>query len=132
MNIPVANQAISSAMTEALGAGGGGAAAQPAGADKFQAMMNSSHLTPPAAAQAPDTGLKQVQEMVAKHDAAADKAMNDVKAFGDNIGSMNPLEAIGESSKVTMQLATVNFDFQAKMSVVNASKSSAETLMKNQ
>jgi type III secretion inner rod protein HrpB2 len=133
MTIAVANQAISSAVTQALDAGGAaGGAAQPGGADKFQALMNTAHLAPPASAAGPDTGLKQVQEIVAKHDAAAEKVMGDMKNFSDNITSMNPLEAIGESSRISLQLATVNFDFQAKMGIVDASKSAAETLMKNQ
>jgi type III secretion inner rod protein HrpB2 len=132
MTFPAANQAISSAVTQALDAGGASAPAEPGGAGKFQALMNNPHLTPPTSAAGPDTGLKQVQEIVEKHDAAAEKVMGDMKTFSDNIGSMNPLEAIGESSKISLQLATVNFDFQAKMGIVDASKSAAETLMKNQ
>jgi len=130
VTIPVSTQAISSVMPEALEAGGGGAAVQPGAADRFQALMNNAQLSPPASAQ--DTGLNHVQEIVAKHDAAADKAMNDMKTFSENIGSMNPLDAIGASSRISLELASVNFDFQAKMGIVDASKSAAETLMKNQ
>jgi type III secretion inner rod protein HrpB2 len=130
MTIPVSTQAISSVMPEALEAGGGGASVQPGAADRFQALMNNAQPSPPVSAQ--DTGLNQVQEIVAKHDAAADKAMTDMKTFSENIGSMNPLDAIGESSRISLELASVNFDFQAKMGIVDASKSAAETLMKNQ
>jgi type III secretion inner rod protein HrpB2 len=132
MTIALPNQAISSAMTQALEAGGPTAPAQMAGADKFQALMSNPHLMPPASASGPDTGLRQVQEIAAKHDAAAEKVMGDMKTFSDNVSTMNTLEAIGESSKISLQLATVNFDFQAKMGIVDASKSAAETLMKNQ
>lgn len=129
MTIAVTNQAISSALTQAVDAG---SPVQPGGAEKFQALMNSPHMTPPATAVSPDNGIGKVQEMVTAHDAATEKVMSDMNAFSQNVGSMNPLEAIGASSKISLQLATVNFDFQAKMGIVDASKSAAETLMKNQ
>ena len=133
MTIQVASQAMSAALADAAGASGGaGAAVQPGGAEKFQALMNDPQLAPPASAAHADGGLKQVEEVVAKHDVAAQKTMDDMKAFSDNIGAMNPLDAIGEASRVSLELATVNFDFQAKMGIVDASKSAAETLMKNQ
>jgi type III secretion inner rod protein HrpB2 len=41
-------------------------------------------------------------------------------------------QVVAESARAAMEMYQVQFDFQAKMSVVSSSKSSAETLMKNQ
>lgn len=41
-------------------------------------------------------------------------------------------EMTAAAMKTTLELATTQLDMQAKMGVVNSSKSSIETLMKNQ
>jgi type III secretion inner rod protein HrpB2 len=98
-------------------------------AQKFQAMMQAPNLVPPASHSSEGTAFSQ---MVASHDAAAQQAMQHITEFSQRTGDMDVKQVIAESAQAAMEMYQVQFDFQAKMSVVSSSKSSAETLMKNQ
>jgi type III secretion inner rod protein HrpB2 len=100
-------------------------------AQKFQAMMDAQHLVPPSA-QASGSEGSVFTQMVASHDAAAQHAMDHIMEFSQRSGDMDVKQVIAESAQAAMEMFQVQFDFQAKMSVVSSSKSSAETLMKNQ
>jgi type III secretion inner rod protein HrpB2 len=98
-------------------------------AQKFQAMMQAPNLVPPTSHASEGT---QFSQMVASHDAAAQQAMQHITEFSQRTGDMDVKQVIAESAQAAMEMYQVQFDFQAKMSVVSSSKSSAETLMKNQ
>jgi len=100
-------------------------------AQKFQALMEQPHLTAPSA-QAMGGDASVFTQMVASHDAAAQNAMHHIAEFSQQAGDMDVKQVIAESAQAAMEMYQVQFDFQAKMSVVSSSKSSAETLMKNQ
>ena len=59
-------------------------------------------------------------------------ALEQVETLSANAGSLTPTQQIGAAAQVSLNLSLAQFDFQTKMAVVSASKSSAETLMKNQ
>jgi type III secretion inner rod protein HrpB2 len=99
-------------------------------AQKFQAMMDAQHLAP--STQASNNEASVFSQMVASHDAAAQHAMEHITEFSQRTGDMDVKQVIAESAQAAMEMYQVQFDFQAKMSVVSSSKSSAETLMKNQ
>jgi type III secretion inner rod protein HrpB2 len=99
-------------------------------AQKFQAMMDAPNLVPPSSQASNDAAV--FTQMVASHDAAAQNAMHHITEFSQRAGDMDVKQVIAESAQAAMEMYQVQFDFQAKMSVVSSSKSSAETLMKNQ
>lgn len=135
MSNPIDNQMVSQALASM------GEAADPAGqaanqaindaaAQKFQALMDAPQLTPPSHAGGDEASV--FTQMVATHDVAAKQAMAHITEFSQQAGNMDVKQVIAESAQAAMEMYQVQFDFQAKMSVVSSSKSSAETLMKNQ
>lgn len=101
-------------------------------AEKFQALMDQPHLSPPGGVQPGGGDGTVFSQMVSTYDAAAQHAMNHITEFAQQSGNMDVKQVIAESAQAAMEMYQVQFDFQAKMSVVSSSKSSAETLMKNQ
>lgn len=131
MSQAIGNQMISAALTD-LTQGGDAAGANAGAAEKFQALMDQPHLSPPGThAGGGDEGTVFTQ-LVSTHDAAAQNAMHHITEFSQQAGDMDVKQVIAESAQAAMEMYQVQFDFQAKMSVVSSSKSSAETLMKNQ
>jgi type III secretion inner rod protein HrpB2 len=99
-------------------------------AQQFQALMEQPNLVPPSA-QGAHNDATVFTQMVASHDAAAQRAMDHITEFSQRTGDMDVKQVIAESAQAAMEMFQVQFDFQAKMSVVSSSKSSAETLLKN-
>ncbi|WP_322040718.1 type III secretion protein HrpB2 [Burkholderia diffusa] len=130
MSASVGSELIGTAMS-GLTQGGDQAGASAGAAEKFQALMEQPHLSPPGV-HAVDGQGTVVSNLVATQDAAAQQAMDDVNGLSQRAGEMDPMQMIAESSRVAMEMVQVQFDFQAKMGVVTSSRSSAETLMKNQ
>ncbi|WP_144114216.1 type III secretion protein HrpB2 [Paraburkholderia sp. BCC1886] len=126
-----ANPLVSAALNALEQGGDVAGAVPPAGAaEKFQALMDQPQLSPPGAHAGGDETL--FTQMVSTHDAAAQAAMDHMTEFSQQAGNMDIKQVIAQSAQAAMEMYQVQFDFQAKMSVVSSSKSSAETLMKNQ
>jgi type III secretion inner rod protein HrpB2 len=128
MSNAIGNELIGSALDNM---GQGADLAQEQAAQKFQAMMDAPQLVPPSS-HAAGADASVFSQMVASHDAAAQHAMEHITEFSQRSGDMDVKQVIAESAQAAMEMFQVQFDFQAKMSVVSSSKSSAETLMKNQ
>ncbi|MFM0193539.1 type III secretion protein [Paraburkholderia strydomiana] len=130
MSLSISNDSVAKAISEAFKTGNG---AETPGADsaaKFQALMQQERV-------APDQGgthaaNDKLVEAISHEDGQMEAALKEVAQFGQQSNSMAPTEAIAKASEVALNLSMVQFDFQAKMAVVTSSKSSAETLMKNQ
>ncbi|MBT2793415.1 type III secretion protein [Paraburkholderia strydomiana] len=130
MSLSISNDSVAKAISEAFKTGNG---AETPGADsaaKFQALMQQERV-------APDRGgahaaNDKLVEAISHEDGQMEAALKEVAQFGQQSSSMAPTEAIAKASEVALNLSMVQFDFQAKMAVVTSSKSSAETLMKNQ
>jgi type III secretion inner rod protein HrpB2 len=73
-----------------------------------------------------------VAKMAAQQDAELQRSVNDVDTMMDRVPYMSIQEVTAESMRVSMEIAHTQIDMEAKMGVVNSSKSAVETLMKNQ
>lgn len=71
-------------------------------------------------------------DAIRKQDGQMEAALEQVETLSANAGVLTPTQQIGAAAQVSLNLSLAQFDFQTKMAVVSASKSSAETLMKNQ
>ncbi|ALX16822.1 hypothetical protein P350_34860 [Burkholderia cepacia JBK9] len=129
MSQAIASQMIDAALTDIAQ---GGDAASAGAAAKFQALMNQPHLVPPGTHHDGADGGSVIAQMLTTHDAAAQHAMDRVSQFSEQSAHMDVKQVLAESADAAMEMYRVQFDFQAKMSVVSSSRSSAETLMKNQ
>ncbi|BCQ55126.1 type III secretion protein HrpB2 [Burkholderia gladioli] len=109
-------------------AAGGGTS--PAAADKFKAMMEKPSMAPPHAAESPS--MEVASKLVAAQDAELQRSVTDAAEFMQRAPEMNLNELNAGSIRLTYELAATQLDMEAKMGVVNSSKSSIETLMKNQ
>ncbi len=108
----------------------GGSAASPAAADKFKAMMEKPSMAPPHEAQS--SSMDVASKLVAAQDAELQRSVTDAADFMQRAPEMNLNEMNAGSIRLTYELAATQLDMEAKMGVVNSSKSSIETLMKNQ
>jgi type III secretion inner rod protein HrpB2 len=73
-----------------------------------------------------------VIDAIRKQDGQMEAALEQVETLSANSGALTPTQQIAAAAQVSLNLSLAQFDFQTKMAVVSASKSSAETLMKNQ
>jgi type III secretion inner rod protein HrpB2 len=71
-------------------------------------------------------------EAIRKQDGQMEAALEQVESLSAHSASLSPTQQIAAAAQVSLNLSLAQFDFQTKMAVVSASKSSAETLMKNQ
>ncbi|MBW9102107.1 type III secretion protein HrpB2 [Paraburkholderia phenoliruptrix] len=129
MALSVTNQQIVAALQAAAPAAGGDASLQQAG-DRFKAMMQNPRMAPPN--RGDDMSNNIIAQMAASQDAEIQKSVNDVVALSSQANSMSVQEMTAAAMKATLELASTQLDMEAKMGVVNSSKSSVETLMKNQ
>ncbi|MFM0170857.1 type III secretion protein HrpB2 [Paraburkholderia sediminicola] len=97
--------------------------------ERFKALMQNPRMEAPAD-RAGDTGM--VGKLAAAQDAELQQAVSDVTTFSDQTSNMSIGELTSGAIKVSLELAQTQLDMEAKMGVVNSSKSSVETLMKNQ
>lgn len=102
----------------------------PESINRFEQLMQQPLVAPNTeTGQHMDTHLVDV---IRKQDGQMEGALEQVANLSANAGSLTPTQQIAASAQVSLNLSLAQFDFQTKMAVVSASKSSAETLMKNQ
>ena len=87
-------------------------------------------MAPPHAAESPS--MEVASKLVAAQDAELQRSVTDAAEFMQRAPEMNLNELNAGSIRLTYELAATQLDMEAKMGVVNSSKSSIETLMKNQ
>ncbi|CAH2775839.1 MAG: Type III secretion protein HrpB2 [uncultured Paraburkholderia sp.] len=132
MALSVTNQQIAAALqaaAPAAHAAGGDASLQQAG-DRFKALMHNPRMAPPN--HGDDMSTNVIAKMAASQDAEIQKSVNDVLTLSGDANRMSVQEMTAAAMKATLELASTQLDMEAKMGVVNSSKSSVETLMKNQ
>ncbi|RZF23584.1 type III secretion protein HrpB2 [Paraburkholderia sp. UYCP14C] len=132
MVLSVTNQRISAALLAAAPAShatGGDASLQQAG-DRFEALMRNVRMAPPD--HRGDMSTSVIAQMAASQDAAIQRSVNDVLALSSQASSMSGQEMTAAAMKVALELASMQLDMEARMGVVKSSRSSVETLMKNQ
>jgi type III secretion inner rod protein HrpB2 len=123
---------ITEAATQALANPGATEMQQPApeSVSRFEELMQQPLVQPGNEASHSVGG--QIAEAIERQDSQTQAALQQVESLAANVGSLSPLEAIGASGQVALNVSLAQFDFQTKMAVVTSTKSSAETLMKNQ
>ncbi|MFP6560942.1 type III secretion protein HrpB2 [Paraburkholderia sp. B3] len=120
------------AALEKLATGGGEAAQTPTElADKFQSLMQNAQLEPPAA-PAQSHGAETASQLLKEQDAQLDRVSSDVDAYEKAAPEMSLQEMSAAGTQLIMEMSTAQINLQAKMGVVESSKTSIETLMRNQ
>ncbi|MDE1006343.1 type III secretion protein HrpB2 [Paraburkholderia agricolaris] len=129
MSVSVTSKQIAAALEKSAAQSAADPSMQQLG-DKFKSLMQQPRMEAPSHGQ--NDGTNVVSKLVASQDAELQRSVNDVVSLSDHAEGMSMQEMTAATMKVTLELASTQLDMEAKMSVVDSSKSSLETLMKNQ
>lgn len=97
--------------------------------DKFKAMMQHPRMEAP---HDKNDDMNIVGKLAASQDAELQNNVNDIVSLTNEMPMMSMQEVTAATMKVTLEIANTQLDMQAKMGIVNSSKSAIDTLMKNQ
>lgn len=97
--------------------------------DKFKSMMQNPRMEAP---HDTSSDMNVVAKLAASQDAQLQQSVNDALSLTQNAGGMSMQEMTAAGTKVILEIAGTQLDMQAKMGVMNSSRSSLDTLMKNQ
>lgn len=126
----IASMQMQAALEKLAQGGGMPAQASAESAEKFQSLMQTAKLAPPAAPGG--DGFEVAGRMIEHQQAQIDQLHSDLSAFEAQAPEMSIQEASVGSMRLATELASEQFDMQAKMAVVNTSKGDVDSLMKNQ
>ncbi|VWC38170.1 type III secretion protein HrpB2 [Burkholderia lata] len=98
--------------------------------DKFRMLMERASMTPPSHDTAGQPS--PVANAIAAQDAQFMKTIEDVQRLPEEMPGMSLTEMTDRSVQMMFELANMQMNMQVKMSLVESSKSSVQTLMKNQ
>lgn len=129
MSVSVTSKQIAAALEKSAAQSTADPSMQQLG-DKFKSLMQHPRMEAPS--HGANDGGNVVSKLVASQDAELQRSVNDVVSLSDHAPNMSMQEMTAATMKVTLELASTQLDMEAKMSVVDSSKSSLETLMKNQ
>jgi type III secretion inner rod protein HrpB2 len=131
MSVDATTKAVQASLDQMAEAASGNAGATPqALADKFQSMMQQSPMSAPAVESPGGTPI--ASKLVAAQDAELQRTVNDVSQLAEAAPTLSTNEMSASAIRITLELTSTQLDLQAKMGVVDSSKSAIETLMKNQ
>ncbi|MFM0058455.1 type III secretion protein HrpB2 [Paraburkholderia phytofirmans] len=132
MTVNATTTALQASLEQMSQSAGAAPAAQttPEMADKFQSLMQKSPMSAPATPQQDGTAV--VSKLVASQDAELQHTVNDALQLAEQAPNMTMNEMSAGTIRMTLELASTQLDLEAKMGVVDSSKSAIETLMKNQ
>ncbi|MPV67765.1 type III secretion protein HrpB2 [Burkholderia sp. BE17] len=99
-------------------------------AERFSALMRKAPMEPVHASQS--AGLETVSKLAAAQDMEIQRSVSDVADVERRAPTLSMSEMNVETIRLTYEIASTQLDMEAKMSVVNSSKTAIETLMKNQ
>ncbi|WP_206956893.1 type III secretion protein HrpB2 [Trinickia acidisoli] len=115
-----------------LAEGGGALSQTPAElADKFQSLMQRAQLAPPSDPGS-SHGVEAASKMLRQQDVELERISADADAFNASAANMSMQQLSAAGMRLMMEMSTAQIDLQAKMGVVESSKTSIETLMRNQ
>lgn len=97
--------------------------------DKFKSLMQNPRME---AHHDKASDMNVVAKLAAAQDAELQQSVNDALALAQNPQNMSMQEMTAAGTKVILEIAGTNLDMQAKMGVMSSSRSSLDTLMKNQ
>ena len=104
-------------------------------ANKFQALMNGADGAgvPTAPIESSGAaGTSAAGRIIESQDSIVNNAFSDAARLPDELPSMSVMESVGALTRVAAEVTAANFQVTANMTVANTTKSSAETLLKNQ
>lgn len=104
-------------------------ASDSAQAVQFETLMHRSSA-PPAVSNEENT--QTISKLVVAQDDELQHAVSDVLALTDAASSMSMPELQAASMHMQLELAGMQMDMQAKMAVVDSTKSAIETLMRQE
>jgi type III secretion inner rod protein HrpB2 len=120
----------SDALTSAVSAGGSTRPELQDAGMRFASLMQGAHMAPPESAGSDSAST--VGKLIESQDHELTRATQDAVAFGGQVGGLTMQEIATQSVQVMMEITQAQIDMEAKTSVVNASRSSLDTLMKNE
>lgn len=132
MTVNATTTALQASLDQMSQSAATGPAAQtsPELADKFQSLMQKGQMSAPATPQQDGTAV--ASKLVASQDAELQHTVNDALQLAQQAPTMTMNEMSAGTIRMTLELASTQLDLEAKMGVVDSSKSAIETLMKNQ
>ncbi|MEM5453693.1 MULTISPECIES: type III secretion protein HrpB2 [Paraburkholderia] len=132
MTVNATTTALQASLEQMSQSAGAAPAAQttPELADKFQSLMQKGQMSAPATPQQDGTAV--ASKLVAAQDAELQHTVNDALQLAQQAPTMSMNEMSAGTIRMTLELASTQLDLEAKMGVVDSSKSAIETLMKNQ
>ncbi|MEM5405598.1 type III secretion protein HrpB2 [Paraburkholderia unamae] len=119
------------AALDSLAQGGSKGGTTPAElASRFESMMQGAHLEAPAANT--PSGMQTAAKVLATQDAELQRIPVDAQAFVQAAPTMSMQQLSASATTLMLNMSTAQVDLQAKMGVVQSTRSAIETLMKNQ
>ncbi|MGF6851313.1 hypothetical protein [Paraburkholderia sp. CI3] len=104
--------------------------------DKFQGLMGSQQDGSHAIVESHGAGASNagniLSSAIESQDASMQQMMSDMNQFEQAAPTMSVQSMMAESGHMSMEIALTEANMQAKQGVVESSKSSLQTLMKNQ
>ncbi|HIC7208891.1 type III secretion protein HrpB2 [Burkholderia stabilis] len=130
MSVQTVPEAVLTAATETMAPASTPAAGTSELGDKFRMLMERASMAPP---EHDHTGASSpVAKALAAEDAQFMKVIDDVQRLPAEMPGMSLTEMTDRSVQMMFELTSTQMNMQVKMSLVESSKSSVETLMKNQ
>jgi type III secretion inner rod protein HrpB2 len=97
--------------------------------DKFKSLMQNPRME---AHHDKRDDMNVVSKLAASQDAELQQSVNDALSLTQNASGMSMQQMTAAGTQVILEIAGTQLDMQAKMGVMNSSRSSLDTLMKNQ
>ncbi|QTD94210.1 type III secretion protein HrpB2 [Burkholderia anthina] len=98
--------------------------------DKFKALMARAPMAPPEHANSHLSST--VSKAVEAQDAQFQRMIADIGKLSDDIPGLSTTEMTNRTIHMMFEMTSMQMNMQVKMSLAESSKSSVQTLMKNQ
>ncbi|SAL05830.1 HrpB2-like protein [Caballeronia calidae] len=99
-------------------------------AGKFDQLMSQSRLVAPEHSES--NGVDMARKVAEDQSASLEKMSDLIQSAGARLHNLPPQEMVAANIDLALEVGAMSMNMQIKMSLVNASKGSVETLMKNQ
>lgn len=96
---------------------------------RFEALMHRASAVP---AVSNEENSQTISKLVTAQDDELQRAVSDAISITDAASSMSMQELQAASMQMSLELAGMQMDMQAKMAVVDSTKSAIETLMRQE
>lgn len=94
---------------------------------QFESLMSRKSVPPTIGS---DEGSETISKLVIDQQDELNAVLNEVDSVTQVMPTMSPEEITSASVRLSVEFASMQFNMQTKMSVVNAAKSALETLMR--